>query len=359
MNKQATRQRGYGLIETVVGVTIVGLMILILVPALHNARSQMHRSNSTAKLMMIGQGGAMYAQGNSGRLFGYSWRPGETYMLPDGRTYTELDALRTSARQNQEVLMRRTGRTIGEFKILLMGLRVPHRRYSHLVLMDYLNLSIESKLFIDPADEKLERWHDNPLEYRDQVMTIPYAHNQDYVGYDEDGSWLETTVRQRWTFGSSYHSGPSVWQADYPSTRYIPLSRTPHLFASTFFDTVDLHNGRSLEEVAMPSNKVWLFEEFDREQAGDPYFAYGRSRTEKLMFDGSVNSWLSGEASRSVVPENGGIWAQTYVPLDQFPIPLGGLGDERLINQRFRWTHLGLSGVDYGLSEPARGPKAR
>jgi len=359
MNEQATRRRGYGLIETIVGVAIVGLIVLILVPAMHNARSQMHRSNSSVKLMIIGQGGAMYAQGNSGRLFGYSWRPGESYILPDGRVISETSSLRASARQNQEILQRYTGRLTGEFKIQLLGARIPHRRYSHLVLMDYLDLSIESKLFIDPADEKLERWHDNPLEYRDAVSSLPYSSNKDYAGYDEDGSWINSNVQQRWTFGSSYHSGPSVWQADYPSARYVPIWVTPHLFASTFAGNPDLHTGRSLDEVASPSNKVWMFEEFDREQAGDPYFAYGRSRTEKLMFDGSVNSWLSGEAAPSVVPENGGIWAQKYLPLDQFPLPLGGLGDDRLVNQRFRWTHLGLSGVDYGQSEPARGPKAR
>jgi Tfp pilus assembly protein PilE len=358
MNKQATRQRGYGLIETVVGVAIVGLIVLILVPAMHKARSQMHRSNSTAKLMIIGQGGAMYAQGNSGRLFSYSWRRFETYLLPDGQEHSELTDIRASARQNQEILQRWTGRIQGEFKIEFLDSRTPQRRYTHLVLMDYLNLPIESRLFIDPADEKLERWHDNPLEYRDAVRSLPYSSDKDYTGYDEDGSWINSNVQQRWTFGSSYHSGPSAWQKDYPSSRFVPIPSTPHLFRSTSFP-LDLHSGRSLDEVTSPSNKVWMFEEFDREQAGDPYFAYGRSRTEKLMFDGSVNSWLSGEAAPSVVPENGGIWAQTYVPLDQFPIPLGGLGDERLINQRFRWTHLGLSGVDYGLSEPARGPKAR
>ncbi len=68
----------------------------------------------------------------------------------------------------------------------------------------------------------------------------------------------------------------------------------------------------------------------------------------KLMFDGSVNAWASGDAMPSWNPRNGKQeWRQTYVPLDTFPVPLGGLGDETLLSQRYRWTLGGLQGVDY------------
>ena len=36
------------------------------------------------------------------------------------------------------------------------------------------------------------------------------------------------------------------------------------------------------------------------------------------------------------------------VPLDRFPVPVGGLGDQTLVSQRFRWTYGGLKGINYG-----------
>ena len=50
-----------------------------------------------------------------------------------------------------------------------------------------------------------------------------------------------------------------------------------------------------------------------------------------------------------MVPEYGVFhWQQAYVPLDKFPVPIGGLGDNSLVSQRFRWTFGGLSGINYG-----------
>lgn len=100
--------------------------------------------------------------------------------------------------------------------------------------------------------------------------------------------------------------------------------------------------------------KDWFIctEEFDREQAGSPYFAYDHAQAAKLMFDGSINTAMSGLAASSVSSDDyiSGhkiVWEQNYVPLDTFPVPLGGLGDQTLLNMRYRWTLGGLTGVDY------------
>lgn len=95
-----------------------------------------------------------------------------------------------------------------------------------------------------------------------------------------------------------------------------------------------------------------MFEEFDREQAGSPYFAYDHAQSAKLMFDGSINTMMSGQSQSSVSPRdylNGDkfVWEQYYLPLDTFPLPLSGLGERTLLNQRFRWTLGGLQGINY------------
>ena len=258
-----------------------------------------------------------------------------------------------ASRQNTEILMRRTGRLVGEFKIKFFAGRLAHRRYSHLVLMDFMNEPLSSTRYIDPADTNQLVWHANPLDYR-TGSSVPYAGDVP-EGYDEDINWSNDSIRERWAYASSYQMVPSAWQMDYPQSRYIPVGETPHLFVPELNngEPVDLHTGRFMHEVALPDAKVWMFEEFDRQQSGMPYFGYDHAKSEKLMFDGSANSWATGEARAAYIPEYGPVypwgepWLQKYLPLDTFPVPLGGLGDDTLVHQRYRWTMGGLRGVDY------------
>jgi competence protein ComGC len=351
--QDSMHRRGFSLIECGALVLVLSMIGMTMAPTMQQVRSSMRGAGSAANLMQIGQGAGAYGFSNQGRLFSYSWRAGETYVLPSGQIRHPNDDQAAAADQNQEILMRRTGRISGSLKIQNFISRNPNRRFSHLVLMDYLNESFGSDLFIDPSDANQQQWKDNPLDYF-SGSGVPYA---DGIpdGYDSDSTWPLSPVRQRWAFGSSYQVVPSAWNPDTIGLRYIPIPQTPHLFVSG--GGVDLHTGRNISEVVYPSQKVWMFEEFDREQAGSPYFAYPQAQSEKLMFDLSVNSWASGDANSAVVPEYGMFpWKQTYVPLDTFPVPIGGLGDSRLVNQRFRWTFRGLLGFDYGLGDPGRGP---
>ena len=339
------QRRGFSLSECVVLVAVVGLLLAIVFPMLGGVRMNMRGQSSAEKLMSIGQGGMMYASDNKGRLFSYSWRAGETYTMPDGRPKHPVSDQDAAALQNQEILMRRTGRVTGQFKIQNFSARLPHRRYTHLVLMDYLGEPFGSDLFIDPSDGKQQVWKDNPLDYF-SGSSVPYADGNPVAGYDDDPNWSTNSVRQRWAFGSSYQVVPDAWQSDF-GPRYIPVADTPHLFSGSF--GVPLSAGRRITSVLHNANKVWMFEEFDREKAHPLYFGYDEAEVEKLMFDGSVNSWASGIAAPSVVPEYGIFhWKQTYVPLDKFPVPVGGLGDSTEVSQRFRWTYGGLSGINYG-----------
>ena len=360
------RRRGFTLIETGATIVVMSLLGMTVAPALEKARSVSQGVSSAANLQSIGQGAGAYGFSNQDRLFSYSWRANVAYLMPDGRTKTGITDQGAAANQNTEILLRRTGRLDGESRIFTNSGRSPQRRFNHLVLLDFLNESLESTKYIDPSDGQLLFWNANPLEYLEDVNTLPYYQSQDggYVpglGFDDDSGWTTNQSIQRWTFGSSYQCVPSSWQFDFPNVRYRPVAFTPNLFTSSgAAQLLDLHTGRRFEEVAYPSQKVWIHEEFDREQAGNPFFAYNQARVEKLMFDGSVNNWRSGDANASVVEEDGlQPWRQTYVPLHQFPIPLGGLGDPTLLSQRFRWTMFGLRGVDYGPVESPRGPRVR
>lgn len=347
---RCARARGFTLTECGVTVMVVSLLVGVMGPSLSRARLMARGATSAENLAAIGQGGGMYAQDNAGRLFGYSWRGGEDYIMPDGRVYRPSSDTDAAGRQNQEILMRRTGRLSGVTKILHLTSRIPHKRFSHLVLQDYMGQAPGGDPFIDPSDEKQLHWAADPLAYLRDGNTLPYGNGvPSQEGYDADSRWAERSITQRWAFASSYQPTVSAWNPDALNNRYIPVSSTPHLFLLDALGPVSLAQGRNLSEVMFNSHKVWMFEEFDREQAQGLYFGYDHARPEKLMFDGSVNSRASGEAVPSIIPEYGAQpWTQKYVPLHRFPLPSGGFGDETELSQRYRWTYRGLLGIDYG-----------
>jgi len=335
-------------IELCACVAVVSALSVTILPALAAVRDDSQNELSKANLMEMGQTRDQYAMENKDRIFSYTWRAGEVYTMPDGRVRKLNDDQEAAAYQNTEILMRRTGRISGIHKIRTASGRLPHRRFSHLVLLDYMAGTNEefneTTVAIDPADEQQLTWRQRPLEYT-TGSGVPYSGNNAF-GYDDDTNWYGIENKMRWPFASSYQVVPYAWQGDGPTDIYVPVAETPHLY---------LLNGQSVSlgrrftsEVAFPSKKVHMHEEFDFEQTRYPYFAYDHAMPEKLMFDGSINSRPSGEANDSVNPADPDpVWRQRYVPLDTFPIPLGGFGDDTELNMRYRWTDGGLQGVDY------------
>ena len=342
---------GFSLIELISTVAILVLLAGAIAPALGQVRSQSRTATSVDNLMQIGQARDMYATDNTDRIFTYTWRAGETYLMPDGMNRTPSTDAGAASRQNQEIIMRRTGRISGISKIRYYGSRLPHRRFTHLVIMDYMagddDALFPSPVFADPADGDLLNWHERPEDYLSDASGLPYGDGGVPNGYEQNPDWSQIAIRQRWSFATSYFSISFAWQGDGPDNVYGPISSTPHLYSAN--GTPDI-SGRDMTEVQFPSRKVHLFEEFDREQKRQPYFAYGSARPDKLMFDGAINSQESNGSQSSVHPTNpnGPIWKQRYVPLHVFPIPaIGGLGSNRELDMRYMWTKNGLQGFDY------------
>ena len=348
---KTARRSGFSLIELTITIAITATMTTILLPAFTSMQSKMRGVSSEAKLSTIGQIGAMYAQDNDNRIFSFTWRGGEKYIsLKNGKEKTALNDQIAAAWQTQNILQRATGRILGSGAILAPEFRLMHRRYSHLVLADYMGGNVSDPMWADPADASLLHWQLNPLEFHDHNNSFPYGNGlPQSAGYDDDGAWSTIAIKQLWPFASSYQTVPHAWQSDF-GPQYAPVDATPNIF--TAIGGIPQLGERRFHEVRFPSAKVHMFEEFDREQPGTPYFAYDHAAPAKLMFDGSINTLQSGLAQTSVSPAdylNGNkiVWEQKYVPLDQFPLPLGGLGDQTQLNMRYRWTLGGLTGMDY------------
>jgi len=358
-NTKCGRSSGFSLIELVSVLSISVSVGAVLTPALSHSRSQARGMSSEGNLATIGKIGAMYGLDNDDRIFTYTWQAGGIYInLKNGGTFQPSTDIEAAARQSTNILQRATGRLFGDSGILVPSQRIMHRQFSHLVLADYLGGNVSDPMWADPADANLLYWQANPLEYLEDDNSFPYGNGiPDQAGFDIDANWGLRGIVQKWAFASSYQTVPHAWQQDYEITQYAPTDLSPHLF-TTVAGQPELGD-RRFHEVRFSSAKVWMHEEFDREQAGTPYFAYDHAQPAKLMFDGSINTAMSGLAASSVNPEdylNGDkfVWEQTYLPLDTFPVPLGGLEDPTLLNMRYRWTLGGLQGIDYPqmLSRP-------
>jgi len=348
------RKNAFTLIELLVVIAIIALLIGILLPALGQAQRSAKNVLSQSNLRSLNTGAANYASDNSDRIFSYTWRKGETYILPSGQKRTPNSDQNAAADQNQEILMRVTGRITGTKKIRNFSTRLPHRRYSHLVLLDFLTDVQPEPIAASPFDRNLIGWQENPLEYN-SGSGVPYADDPG-PGYDDDANWPLAAVRQRWPFASTYQMVPAAWNTDgiAGSPTYNPVPDTPHLM--TGGNNVPLGR-RKFTQVAHPSGKVMMFEEFDRFSDKDGlYFAYPESKCNLAFFDGSVRNESTAEANAGWRPSTPGEnWLQIYKPLDTFPLPKDGLENNTTrYCQRYRWTRYGLQGIDYGGQDVGR-----
>jgi prepilin-type N-terminal cleavage/methylation domain-containing protein len=348
------KSKGFTLIELLVVIAIIALLIGILLPAIGKARDTAKNVLSQTRMRGLTQGAANYAADSGDRIFTYTWKPGK-HVMPDGKTRTSFTDQDAASWQQTEILMRVTGRIEGPTRFENFSARLAHRRYSHIVLFDYLTNTQPEPIAASAFDKNLLEWQQNPTDITG-ANNIPYAAGTPVEpGHDAPGGWNTDGTRQRWAFSSSFQTVPAAWNTDGIDGQptYVPTASTPHLFTAT--GGVPL-GGRRYTQVAHPAGKVLQFEEFDRFSGRQAlHFMYPEANCNLSFFDGSVRRERTADANPGWNPAQPNTeWRQNYVPIHTFPAPRTGLGETATYCQRYRWTRYGLRGIDYGGKEIGR-----
>lgn len=316
---------GFSLIELLVVIAIIALLVSLLVPALASAR----RTARTAACMSNQHQYAValtgYALDYKDAVGTYSWKPGATpSQWPELRIplpVTGANRSLASCSQVIDIIRRRTG-DVSMSLDASMSRYMPHQRYSHLVLLDYLNETLPSPTMICPEDafrREMQRDPGKPIEgEREYPVFYPYSAGYIYTAsaYSQDTSKNGGTV-----VPATYHT-----IVDFGSQ---PLG------------------GRTLAEVAFPSAKVFMFDEYDRHVSKKPlFYAYPQAAQPLLYFDASVRSLRTRDANLGWNPD---IPSQTtffYYPDSlRDPPTLSGNAYEP-VHVYYQWTRNGLRGID-------------
>ncbi len=361
MQYATNRPNAFALTDAAVTVAAVAMLGALALPVLDAFRTDARLAGSVSNLRTLGKANAAYGAANDGMISGFDWGfkdvepvggPFGLYKcdLGNGRTVTVDTLLELSQAQFPAILRRMTGRFEGdESRILFSTARVPHRRYSHLPLLDWYGGSASDPRAVAPLDIHLQEFQTDPLNY-------PKLPGGDLDATAKD-TWTFNQVVNRWPYASSYQTTTYAWS---PST---PLEFTPYAMPiepgpeGTLLQVND-QNAFAVQpsaNVSFPALKAHMFEEFDYSQGlgvNGMFFADPAASVNVLFFDGSARLVATADANPGWDPGNVCDQDATrdlaYVPIDSryFPDYSG-----TALPQPYRWTRGGLEGIDVGAGE--------
>jgi hypothetical protein len=337
--------RGFVLAELVAIVIILTLVVCIASLLLPDARRRARLAGSIQNLQQLGKSATAFAADKENRVFSFDWEPGlnrcDDYVFPASSTHTQ------AAADQAICIMRRLGNRPDIQQITAW---IPHVRYSHLALADYLGESLPSAIFASPGDAPLLAWSRAVREDPNDPNT-PYFNLTCRPAGTSNGD-------KRWPYSSSYELQPSFYSPD--ALAFTPNGPIPTVAQAGAHNLFSIGTSqtplgtRRMDEVAHPANKAMMYETNQRFFGSlQSYFMYS-VRIPVLCADGSASV-------RSTATANAGFHPNTpfaltpprvnYSPDLAWETPTENGATQQLVNGGIRWTRSGLRGRDFGGPE--------
>lgn len=329
-------RRAFTLIELLVVIAIIALLVGIILPAVAQARESARKVLCLSNQRQYAVASGTYMNDFDDFIPAYSWRRGSG---PEQSQFTDLrfpsDDGKATMNQATDIVRRRTYLTNAAIPT-----RLPHREYTHLILIDYLTLNLPEPIVACPSDRQRKDWQQDPENDRTNVPS------QGQWGDVYDWMW----------FSSTYQVVPASWAPDMKVGTGNAGAVPEQLAADhNWFSGGNVSNlgRRKYHSVRFPAQKAFMFEFYDYHSTRvGMFYAYEQAMPELLLFDGSAKFVRTADINPGFKPNRPQVPGPTTMIYNPQPFEPPAIGDpqERLIG-RVRWTRGGLGGIDIGGAE--------
>jgi prepilin-type N-terminal cleavage/methylation domain-containing protein len=338
--RTGTGKHAFTLIELLVVIAIIALLIGILLPGLGEARRSARLAKGGAQLKQMGVATQSYTADFQDRLWTFSWKWDRTNVVDpefDAGLNGPSQGDGEAALKQMAYILRKRGDLMAPLFPVVNGL-FPHITYSHLVIQDYLALTLPDQVVVSPEDRHRLLWSADPVGY----FEGKYVPNL--------GTGLGPN--QRHPYGASYRLVAAQWDNNPAGRRVFPNASSG--FVNVYPQQSNYGNKR-IADVSSPASKVQMYDTFGRHFGrfnAYQWQGHESSRQPLLMYDGSVSTRRSGESNLGGDPNlwqnPNSVWIQyagsAHEPVAPTAPPLLG-------RPYYTFTRSGLRGIDYGGTE--------